>query len=82
VLPISLLTSLRSPLPIGVARVHRRLHQRADGMVWIPANVGGASPWATGSSSQASPRWRWFAAGRAPGAVGRRPVADPTGGAP
>jgi hypothetical protein len=64
---------------IGVARVNRRLYQHADGMVWIPANVGGASPRATGSSSRASPRQR--AAGRAPGAVGRRPVADPTGAA-
>jgi len=40
---------------ISVARVHRRLHQRADGMAWIPATVGGASPRATGSLSIAFP---------------------------
>jgi hypothetical protein len=39
----------------GVSRFHRRLHQIADWMAWIPANVGGASPRATGSSSRASP---------------------------
>ncbi|MBO9381501.1 MAG: hypothetical protein J7479_03280 [Roseiflexus sp.] len=66
---------------ISVSRFNRRLHQLADGMVWIPANVREASPRATWLSSIASPRWRLFAAGRAPGAVGRRPVADPTGGA-
>jgi len=41
---------------IGVSRFHRRLHPLADGMSWIPANVGGASPRATGSLSIASPR--------------------------
>jgi len=40
---------------IGVSRFHRRLHRLADRMAWIPANVGGASPRATGSSSRASP---------------------------
>jgi len=40
---------------IGVSRFNRRLHQIADGMSRIPANVGGASPRATGSSSRASP---------------------------
>jgi len=40
---------------IGVSRFHRRLHPLADWMAWIPANVGGASPRATGSSSRASP---------------------------
>jgi hypothetical protein len=64
---------------ISVARFNRRLHQLADGMVWIPANVGGASPRATGSSLIVSPRR--CAAGCAPGAVGRLPVADPTGAA-
>jgi len=34
------LTSLRSPLPIGIARVNRHLHQRADGIVWIPEVLG------------------------------------------
>ena len=67
---------------ISVARVHRRLHQRADGMVWIPANVGGASPRVTGSSSRASPRRRLFVAGRAPGAVGRRAGANAAGSVP
>jgi hypothetical protein len=67
---------------ISVSRINRRLHQIADWMVWIPANVGGASPRATCSSSIASPRRRLFAAGRAPGAVGRRPVAHLTGAAP
>ena len=59
---------------IGVSRFHRRLHPLADGMTRIPANVGGASPRATGSSSRASPRQR--AAGRARRrrkAPGRRP---------
>jgi len=67
---------------IGVARVNRRLYQHADGMVWIPANVGGASPRATGSSSIASPHRRLFAAGRAPGAVGRRRGANAAGSVP
>jgi len=40
---------------IGVSRFHRRLHPLADGMSWIPANVGGASPRATGSLSIDSP---------------------------
>jgi hypothetical protein len=65
---------------ISVARVHRRLHQLADGMVWIPANVGGASPRATGSSSTAFPCRR--AAGRAPGAVGTCAGAPSVGNAP
>jgi len=55
---------------IGVSRFHRRLHPLADGMVWIPANVGGASPRATGSSSMDSPCRSAVVC--APGAVGRR----------
>jgi len=55
---------------IGVSRFHRRLHPLADGMTRIPANVGGASPRATGSSSRASPCRSAVVC--APGAVGRR----------
>jgi hypothetical protein len=55
---------------IGVSRFHRRLHRLADRMAWIPANVGGASPRATGSSSRASPCRSAVVC--APGAVGRR----------
>jgi len=55
---------------ISVSRFNRRLHQLADWMVWIPANVGGASPRATCSSSIASPCRSAVVC--APGAVGRR----------
>jgi hypothetical protein len=64
---------------ISVARVHRRLHQRADWMAWIPANVGGASPRATGSLSIASPCQSAVAC--APGAGGRCAGAHATGSA-
>ena len=65
---------------ISVSRINRRLHQIADWMVWIPANVGGASPRATCSSSIASPRR--CVAGRAPGAVGRCAGVNSAGIAP
>jgi hypothetical protein len=62
---------------ISVSRFNRRLHQLADGMVWIPANVGGASLRATCSSSIASPCQSAVVC--APGAVGRRRGANSAG---
>jgi len=64
---------------ISVSRFNRRLHQLADWMVWIPANVGGASPRATCSSSIASPCQSAVVC--APGAVGRRRGANSAGSA-
>jgi len=64
---------------IGVSRFNRRLHQLADWMAWIPANVGGASPRATCSLSIASPCRSAVVC--APGAVGRRRGANSAGSA-
>jgi len=64
---------------ISVSRFNRRLHQLADWMAWIPANVGGASPRATCSSSIASPCRSAVVC--APGAVGRRRGANAAGSA-